>query len=252
MPVAAPGRRATAARRVCASTARTALASPSVGTQQAAEHHVGVEQRVLRGRLGGVEQVRLDAPRRSASPCRRCDLGERAPGWWRPPGRRPEGSTARRRPRGRRASRRCSGPARSSSWTRWPGTPARGRATRSRRARAAAPWSTTVTSSQPRAESSSASAAPTTPAPMMTTRGPVMPTSIVAPDATRCVLRNNRLRPPRWCQEVPNGSPRRHRRHRRHQTAPDSAVRGRARPGSGTAPGSGTRGFGQRVRTARP
>src|SRR5687768_14161639 len=37
------------------------------------------------------------------------------------------------------------------------------------------PWSTTVTSVQPRAESSSARAAPTTPAPMITTRAPVMP-----------------------------------------------------------------------------
>src|SRR4051794_12009974 len=36
-----------------------------------------------------------------------------------------------------------------------------------------------VTSSQPRAASSSTSAAPTTPAPMMTTFGPVIPTSIV-------------------------------------------------------------------------
>src|SRR5919108_4061306 len=36
------------------------------------------------------------------------------------------------------------------------------------------PWSTTVTSVQPRAESSSASAAPTTPAPMITTRAPLM------------------------------------------------------------------------------
>src|ERR1700754_4851449 len=36
------------------------------------------------------------------------------------------------------------------------------------------PWSTTVTSVQPRAEISSASAAPTTPAPMMTTRGPAI------------------------------------------------------------------------------
>ncbi len=54
--------------------------------------------------------------------------------------------------------------------------------------RAAAPWSTTVTSVQPRAESSSASAAPTTPAPMMTTRGPAIATPpIVAPDATQCV-----------------------------------------------------------------
>ena len=33
------------------------------------------------------------------------------------------------------------------------------------------PWSTTVMSLQPRPDSSSASAAPTTPAPMMTTRG---------------------------------------------------------------------------------
>src|SRR5689334_7239213 len=36
------------------------------------------------------------------------------------------------------------------------------------------PWSTTVTSVQPRAEISSARAAPTTPAPMMTTRGPAI------------------------------------------------------------------------------
>src|SRR6478609_9403405 len=95
------------------------------------------------------------------------------------------------------------------------------------------PWSTTVTSSQPRAVSSSASAAPTTPAPTMTTRGPVMPTSIVAPDATQCVLRNNRVRPPRGCQEVRDGS--------RH--LPDGAVRRCARPGSRAAPGAGTSGW---------
>src|SRR5947208_5844042 len=45
------------------------------------------------------------------------------------------------------------------------------------------PWSTTVTSVQPRAEISSARAAPTTPAPMITTRGP----AIAAPPKIKTV-----------------------------------------------------------------
>src|SRR5690349_7155361 len=51
------------------------------------------------------------------------------------------------------------------------------------------PWSTTVTSVQPRAEISSASAAPTTPAPMITTRGPAI---AAHPESNRssCFLRN--------------------------------------------------------------
>ena len=53
--------------------------------------------------------------------------------------------------------------------TGWPGTPAPARATTTRPALAGVSWSTTVTEVQPRAESSSARAAPTTPAPMITT-----------------------------------------------------------------------------------
>src|SRR6476469_999064 len=41
------------------------------------------------------------------------------------------------------------------------------------------PWSTRVMSSHPRADSSSTSAAPTTPAPTTTTRGPAIPTSMM-------------------------------------------------------------------------
>src|SRR4051794_16369455 len=74
------------------------------------------------------------------------------------------------------------------------------------------PWSTTVTSVQPRAETSSARAAPTTPAPMITTRGP----AIAAPPKSKpgscsgsCFVRNAiqvaQLNVPvarRGCQEV--------------------------------------------------
>src|SRR4051812_14477348 len=54
------------------------------------------------------------------------------------------------------------------------------------------PWSTTVTSVQPRAEISSASAAPTTPAPMMTTRGPAIAAPPIENQSSRfsCCLRN--------------------------------------------------------------
>src|SRR5207302_7325685 len=51
-------------------------------------------------------------------------------------------------------------------------------------------------SSQPRADSSSASAAPTTPAPMMTTRDPATPASRDALYETRRKLRNNHNRHP--------------------------------------------------------
>src|SRR6266542_3008120 len=62
------------------------------------------------------------------------------------------------------------------------------------------PWSTTVMSSQPRADSSSASAAPTTPAPMTTTRGPTIVTSIGAYGATHCALCNEPDRQEDDCQ----------------------------------------------------
>src|SRR3954469_24748793 len=60
------------------------------------------------------------------------------------------------------------------------------------------PWSTTVTSVQPRSVSSSASALPTTPAPMMTTRGDLVmsthsvATARVAPYDARCAQHNTR------------------------------------------------------------
>src|SRR3954451_3456758 len=70
------------------------------------------------------------------------------------------------------------------------------------------PWSTTVTSVQPRAEISSASAAPTTPAPMMTTRGPAIaapPVKLLCTQhdsgcATQCARRAD------GCQEAGDGT----------------------------------------------
>ena len=106
-----------------------------------------------------VEQPGLDAPGGDpAVPA--VQFGERARGWWPPRGRRPGGSRAARRRRGSRTSRRCSGPTRSWSWRSWSGRPGPGRATTSRPVAGSGPWSTTVTSVQPRADSSSASAAP--------------------------------------------------------------------------------------------
>ena len=240
VPGAAAGRPASAARRICASTARTALARPSVGTSRPPRTTLAVHQRVLRDALVGGPAAAPRRPRRSASrgggAARRARSGVVATSS--PPTCRKHGS-----PSTLEAAQLLDGVAgelghglgrvRLEHQARGVRGGAAGGAGRS-------PWSTTVTSVQPRAVSSSASAAPTTPAPMMTTRGPVMPTSIVAPDATQCFFATIVSDRPERCQEV-----------RTVRGAGRTAPYGACPPGSRAAPGGHER-VGQRVRTARP
>ena len=144
------------------------------GHVQAAEHPVAVEQGVQLDAFVGVDQLGLDAPGgEPAVPA--VQLGEPLGGGGHLEAADLEEAGLAVDVEASRTSRRCSGPSRSWSWRRWSGRPGPGACERgARRWRAAAPWSTTVMSSQPRAESSSARAAPTTPAPMMTTRGPAI------------------------------------------------------------------------------
>ena len=92
--------------------------------------------------------ARASIPHAVAQPWRRCSSASRAAGWWPPPGCPPAGSS----PAPTSFSHGVPGELGSSPWRRWSGTPARARATSSRRGPAAAPWSTTVMSVQPSAD----------------------------------------------------------------------------------------------------
>src|SRR5262245_142736 len=161
------------ANRSCASMVRTGLARPSVGTYSPPRTTVGSSRSCLAAVCSGL-RICASSPQDVAQPWRRCSSASRA------------GLVATSMlPTGRKQG--C--PSRSSSPSRrtvypaslvitfaeltWKTSP--GACAEEPPAAGSAPWSMIVMSVQPRADSSSTSAAPTTPAPMTTTFGPKLP-----------------------------------------------------------------------------
>ncbi len=155
----------------CAFTARTATASPSVGVCSPPSTRSGSSSECSLTD-SSAEITRDSTPHEVSQPCRRCSSASRSGvvATSRPPTGRKHGSPSRSSAVSFSTVYRASSVmvfdglhwnTRPGAWELEPPVAYSG------------PWSSTVMSVQPRTDSSSASAAPTTPAPMMTTRGPV-------------------------------------------------------------------------------